>query len=127
MGAGYTDEAGQSPEASAPCTDGLWLMDMISGKTTLLGSLWSLLPPGATPLHNPLNTSLDSTTHTDMTDRADKTGMCFTWLTKPQVGYALERLIFLYYKSSEKLLSCVKLPSQLGAHICLRCVPSLAC
>ena len=55
---------------SAPKTDGLWLMDMISGTTKLLVSLESLLPKDASGLYNTTNT------HSR-----------FTWFSKPQVDY----------------------------------------
>lgn len=68
-GTGYKLRAGAALMPSAPQTDGLWLMDMISGKTKLLVSLESLLPQDATGLNN-----------TTLTDP------CFTWLSKPQVA-----------------------------------------
>ncbi|KAL3145810.1 hypothetical protein ABBQ38_015186 [Trebouxia sp. C0009 RCD-2024] len=88
---GYTGQAGQSLEASAPRTDGLWLMDMISGKTRLLASLWSLLPQGVGL------DPLDNTTLTDMPDGPVKTGMCFTWLSHPRFNRDASSIAVLFH------------------------------
>lgn len=75
-GTGYKGRARASLMPLAPKTDGLWLIDMISGKTKLLLSLESLLPQDATALHK------TTQTHT-----------CFTWFSKPQVEYSYFPLV----------------------------------